>query len=127
MFRKFSSKRLNFFRKFLASEIPWHLLRRKDIHFPHPVGIVISYETEMGKNITIYSNVTIGGKKYGAGKGFPSIKDDVTIYAGACIIGGITIGKGAILGANSTITKDVPAGSIVVNDIKLRFLNDEKK
>lgn len=124
-FKRLNFKRLNFLRKFLASEIPLSLILRRDVFFPHAVGIVISNKVKIGKNVTIFSNVTIGGKKEGRFKGFPVIEDDVVIYAGVCIIGGINIGKGAIIGANATIIRDVPAGSVIVNEIKLRNLKEE--
>lgn len=65
----------------------------------------------IGKNCTIFQQVTIGNND-----GLPTICDNVTIYAGAIIVGDITIGKNCIIGANSTIYKDVPAGCTVFPD-----------
>jgi serine O-acetyltransferase len=57
----------------------------------------------IGKNCTIYNHVVIGNNK-----GFPTILDNVTIFAGAVIMGKITIGNNSIIGANATVLKDVP-------------------
>jgi serine O-acetyltransferase len=57
----------------------------------------------IGKNCTIFQQVTIGNTD-----GYPTICDNVTIYAGAIIIGNVKIGNNSIIGANSTIYKDVP-------------------
>ena len=57
-------------------------------------------------------NVSIAGR--GPGNGTPIIEDDVMIGCGACILGGVKIGKGAKIGANAVVLKDVPAGSIAV-------------
>ena len=51
------------------------------------------------------------GKKY-----FPTIGDNVTIYAGACVIGGIKIGNNVVIGANAVVTKDIPDNSVVVGN-----------
>jgi serine O-acetyltransferase len=77
-------------------------LKQKTI-FPHPVGICISPAVKLGKNIRIYQNVTIGSHK----KGVPKICDDVIIYCNSSLFGNVTIGKGAIIGAGSVITKDI--------------------
>jgi serine O-acetyltransferase len=107
-----STKRFNPIRAFFASEIPWRHLFSKSIRFPHPVGIVVSNAATIGKNVMIFSDVTIGGKESGNNLGWPIIEDDVVIYTGAKIIGGITIGRGSIIGANAVITKDIPPDSV---------------
>ncbi len=56
--------------------------------------------------------VTIAGKN---GK-FPEIKDNVYIGSGACILGGIVIGNNSVIGANATVTKDVPENAVVVGN-----------
>lgn len=85
--------------------------------FPHPIGIVISKHATIGKNCWIYQNVTIGTDKYyhSAQKQFyPKIGDNVIIYAGAVVAGGITIGNGAIIGANAVVLSDIPEDSVAV-------------
>jgi serine O-acetyltransferase len=114
------SKRFNFLRKFLACDMPFSLMRRRDVRFPHAVGVVVSNAATIGRNVTIFQNVTIGGKESGANQGFPKIGDSVTIYAGAIVVGGVTIGEGATIGANATVTKDVPPGATVYSEAPLR-------
>jgi serine O-acetyltransferase len=81
--------------------------------FPHPVGIVIGDGAVIGHGVRIYQNVTLGLTQNGVG-GYPTIEDDVSIYAGAVVIGGITVGAGSVIGANAIVSRDVPAGSVVV-------------
>jgi len=64
----------------------------------------------IGRNCRVYQQVTIG---YGK-DGVPVIGDDVTVYAGAIIVGGITIGDGAVIGAGAVVNKDVPPGGVCV-------------
>lgn len=81
------------------------------ITFPHSVGIVIGKGAEIGNSVKIYQNVTIGVKTSGGEQ--PQIKDNVTIGAGAVILGDITIGHGAVVGANSVVIRDVPPNTVV--------------
>ncbi|QGZ62306.1 serine O-acetyltransferase [Paraburkholderia acidisoli] len=77
------------------------------------LGIVVHKSARLGSNIVISPNVVIGGK--GRGKpGAPIIEDDVVIGAGACILGPIRIGRGAIIGANAVVLVDVTPGAMVV-------------
>lgn len=76
----------------------------------HPWNINIPPPTRIGKNCTIYQEVTLG---HGPVPGFPTIGDNVRIYAGAKILGGITIGDNVEIGANAVVTRDVPSGSVV--------------
>lgn len=88
----------------------------EDIKFPHPVGIVIGDGVRLSNRVTIYQNVTLGAARAGDGvKGlYPKVGNDVVIFSGAKIIGNITIGDGAVIGANSVVTKDVPSYATVV-------------
>ena len=83
--------------------------------FPHPIGIVISSAATIGNNCWIYQNVTIGAKLKDLGDcspiNYPKIGNNVTIYAGAVILGNITIGDNAVIGSNSVILSDVPANT----------------
>ena len=89
------------------------ILKEKNIEFPHPIGIVIAEQAKLGKNCVIFQNVTIGGKTINGKNGFPTIGNDVTIYAGACIIGDVKVGNNVEIGANAVVTKDVPDNCIV--------------
>lgn len=77
----------------------------------HCGGIVIGNAT-LGKNVTVYQNVTMGRLRHNEtspGKEIqPTLGDDVIVYAGAVILGGISIGSHARIGANAVVTKDVP-------------------
>lgn len=76
---------------------------------PHPHNIVIGRNVRIGENCTIYHDVTIGQNL----DMFPKIGDNVIVYTGAKIIGGITIGDNAVIGANAVVIKDVPQNAIV--------------
>src|SRR5688572_4163834 len=67
----------------------------RSVRFPHPTGIVIGAGVTLGERVTIYQNVTLGSHgKPGVAAGYPTIGDDTTIYAGAVIVGKVTIGAG---------------------------------
>lgn len=75
---------------------------------PHPNGIVIHPDAEVGPNCLIMQQVTIGTRSYGV----PVIGGHVDIGAGAKIIGRVTIGDHAKIGANALVIRDVPAGGV---------------
>lgn len=83
-------------------------------NLPHPVGVVIARST-IGKNVTICQNVTIGVADFeNPSKGNPIIGDNVTIFAGAVIVGDVTIGNNAKIGANSVVNICVPENATAV-------------
>ncbi len=96
--------------------------------FPHPVGIVINKHAKIGKNCTIFQNVTIGDKvietKYGVfppsasenikQREVPEIGDNVIICAGAIIIGKVKIGDNSLIGAGAVVLSDIPSNSVAV-------------
>jgi serine O-acetyltransferase len=78
---------------------------------------VIGETAEIGDDVTIYQNVTLGGTNPSTGVGgkrHPTIRDGVVIGSGAQVLGPIEVGEGAKVGANSVVTKDVAAGATVV-------------
>jgi serine O-acetyltransferase len=77
---------------------------------PHPNGVVIHPEAEIGPNCLIFQQVTVG---CGRG-GVPSIGGHVDFGAGAKVIGRITVGNHVVIGANAVVVKDVPAGMTAV-------------
>ena len=88
----------------------------------HGTGVVVGETTIIGKHVRLYQAVTLGAKRFDVEddgklvKGnarHPIVEDDVVIYAGATILGRITIGKGSTIGGNVWLTKSVPAGSSV--------------
>nr|WP_145548123.1 serine O-acetyltransferase EpsC [Variovorax boronicumulans] len=88
----------------------------------HGTGVVIGETAVIGERVRIYQAVTLGAKRFptdGEGKlrkglpRHPLVEDDVVIYAGATILGRVTIGAGAVIGGNVWITDDVPRGASV--------------
>lgn len=95
----------------------------KSFFMDHGTGTVIGETCVIGDNVRIYQGVTLGAKSFPKGdderliKGLPRhpiVEDDVIVYAGATILGRVTIGKGAVIGGNVWITRDVPAGAQIV-------------
>ena len=81
---------------------------------------VIGETSHIGDNVTIYQCVTLGGTapyRGIGGKRHPTLEDDVVLGSGAQILGPITIGKGARIGANAVVAKDVPAGATMVGPL----------
>lgn len=89
----------------------------------HGTGVVIGSTAIIGNDVKIYQGVTLGAKSFPLDehgnpiKGIPRhpiVEDDVVIYAGATILGRITVGKGSVIGGNVWVTKDIPANSRLV-------------
>ncbi len=80
----------------------------------HGMGVVIGETAEIGDNVTIYHGVTLGGVSLSKGKRHPTIGPDVTIGAGAKVLGAIEVGAGARIGANAVVVKPVPPEAVVV-------------
>ncbi len=98
------------FMYFLGCDIGLALPR--SVFLPHPMGIVIHRATQLGDNVVIGHQVTLGGRDLT--NGAPIIEEGVYIGAGAKILGALRIGRGATVGANAVVTRDVPAGMTVV-------------
>ena len=88
----------------------------------HGTGVVIGETAQLGKHVRIYQAVTLGAKSFpedadgNLKKGqprHPIVEDDVVIYAGATILGRITLGQGATIGGNVWLTEDVPPGAFI--------------
>ncbi len=80
----------------------------------HGAGVVIGETAEIGNDVTLYHGVTLGGTSWNKGKRHPTLGDEVMVGAGAKILGPITVGNKARVGANSVVVKDVPCGQTVV-------------
>lgn len=78
----------------------------------HGMGVVIGETAEVGDDVMMYHAVTLGGRTLAKGKRHPTVGDNVTLGAGARVLGAITVGDGAQIGANSVVVKDVPAQSV---------------
>lgn len=82
----------------------------------HGSGVVIGETASIGNDVTLYQGVTLGGTGFATGKRHPTIQDNVTIGSGAKLLGPITVGHGAKIGANSVVITDVPSNSTVVGN-----------
>ena len=93
----------------------------KNLFIDHGMGVVIGETSEIGNNVTIYHMATLGGIAPSINsndqrniKRHPTIEDDVVIGSGAQVLGPVTIGRCAKIGANAVITKDVPEKAVMV-------------
>lgn len=85
------------------------------LFIPHSIGIVIGHSVVIGKNCEIFQNVTIGSnRKTNNGRYMPIIGDNVSIYTGATLVGGINVGDNVVIGANSYVTKDIPSNVLAL-------------
>ena len=80
----------------------------------HGMGVVIGETTEIGDGVMLYHGVTLGGRVLTQTKRHPTLEDNVTIGAGAKILGPIVVGRDSAVGANAVVTKDVPPCHIAV-------------
>ena len=80
----------------------------------HGLGLVIGETAEVGDDVTLYHNVTLGGVSLSPGKRHPTLADGVIVGAGASILGPIAIGAGARIGSNAVVLRDVSAGASVI-------------
>ncbi|MGL4774294.1 MAG: serine O-acetyltransferase EpsC [Clostridium sp.] len=86
----------------------------KGLFIDHGMGVVIGETTEIGDDVMLYHGVTLGGTGKDKGKRHPTIQNNVIIGAGAKVLGPITIGEGAKIGANSVVVKNVPENTTCV-------------
>jgi serine O-acetyltransferase len=86
----------------------------KRLFIDHGMGVVIGETAEIGDDVTLYQGVTLGGTKLHRGKRHPTIEDGVIVSAGAKVLGGFTVGKGARIGPNAIVRSEVPAGGRVI-------------
>ncbi|MEI6447079.1 MAG: serine O-acetyltransferase [Actinomycetes bacterium] len=88
----------------------------EELFIDHGMGVVIGETAQIGRRVTLYQGVTLGGTGFEGGKRHPTLGDDVTVGSGAKLLGPIEVGDGAKIGANSVVIHDVPAGSTVVGN-----------
>ncbi len=88
----------------------------------HGTGVVIGETAVIGERVRLYQNVTLGAKSFPTSddgslkKGLarhPIVEDEVVIYAGATVLGRVTIGRGSVIGGNVWLTNSVPPGSVI--------------
>lgn len=93
----------------------------------HGMGVVIGETAEIGDNVTLYHGVTLGGVTWDKVKRHPTLEDNVVIGSGAKILGPFTVGRGAKIGSNSVVVKEVPASATVVGIPGRVVMQEEKK
>lgn len=76
---------------------------------PHPLGVVVGAGCRVGGGVTLYQGVTLGADRHAR---YPQLEDGVTVYANTCVIGGIVVGAGSVVGACSLLRSDLPPGSV---------------
>ena len=93
----------------------------KNLFIDHGMGVVIGETSDIGDNVTIYHMATLGGispsinsDKQREIKRHPTLQDNVVVGSGAQVLGPVTIGKNAKIGANAVVTKDVPENGVMV-------------
>src|SRR5215204_149350 len=82
----------------------------------HGSGVVIGETAEIGDNVTLYQGVTLGGTGFARGKRHPTLQDNVTVGSGAKLLGPVTVGSNAKVGANTVVVEDVPPQTTVVGN-----------
>jgi serine O-acetyltransferase len=93
----------------------------KNLFIDHGMGVVIGETSEIGDNVTIYHMVTLGGispsidsNSQREVKRHPTLRDNAVVGSGAQILGPVTIGENARIGANAVVTKDVASNAIMI-------------
>ncbi len=87
-----------------------------DFFIDHGSGVVIGETAEIGDRVTLYQGVTLGGTGFARGKRHPTVEDNVTVGSGAKLLGPVTVGRNAKIGANTVVIEDVPPGTTVVGN-----------
>ncbi|HET7484315.1 MAG TPA: serine O-acetyltransferase [Solirubrobacterales bacterium] len=88
----------------------------REFFIDHGSGVVVGETAEIGKRVTLYQGVTLGGTGFQRGKRHPTLGDNVTVGSGAKLLGPIAVGDGAKIGANTVVIEDVPPGATVVGN-----------
>src|SRR4030066_2253473 len=107
---------LRFFARFLSPisrwltgiEIPPGATIGEGFFIDHGIGVVIGETAEIGKDVTLYHGVTLGGTSWNKGKRHPTIEENVIIGANAAILGAIRVGENSKIGRGSVVNKEGP-------------------
>ena len=107
-----------YIRVLYSAEIPPSCTLAEGVDLVHGgLGVVIHDKAIVGSGTKIYQNVTIAGKTNAENpeaRRYPIIGENVLIGAGACVLGGVTIGNNVQIGANAVVTHDIPEGAVAV-------------
>ena len=87
-----------------------------DFFIDHGSGVVIGETAEIGDRVTLYQGVTLGGTGFARGKRHPTLEHDVTVGSGAKLLGPVTVGENAKVGANTVVIENVPDHTTVVGN-----------
>ena len=99
----------------------------KKFFIDHGMGVVIGETAEIGDNVTLYHGVTLGGVTWDKVKRHPTVEDNVVIGSGSKVLGPFVVGKGAKIGSNSVVVKEVPQNATVVGIPGRVVIQEEKK
>ena len=99
----------------------------KKFFIDHGMGVVIGETAEIGDHVTLYHGVTLGGVTWDKVKRHPTVEDNVVIGSGAKVLGPFTVGKGAKIGSNSVVVKEVPENATVVGIPGRVVMQEEQK
>lgn len=110
LLRRFAVLRHRFWSIATGAEIPLNSRISGGLKIPHPNGIVIHPDSEIGPNCFILQQVTLAVSASGA----PRLGGNVEVGSGAKLLGGVRIGDNARIGANAVVLEDVPAGATAV-------------
>ncbi|MDS0299265.1 serine O-acetyltransferase [Halogeometricum sp. S1BR25-6] len=115
--RRFAARLLSHSARLLtAVEIhPGAELGRR-VTIDHGAGVVVGETADVGDDVHFYHGVTLGANQPHAGKRHPTVESDVVLGAGATLVGAITVGEGASIGASAVVSKDVPPGATMVGN-----------
>jgi len=92
----------------------------------HGSGVVIGETSDIGDDVLMYQGAVLGGTTLSKGKRHPTIENGVVIGAGAVVLGAITVGESARIGAGSVVVKPVPAGATVVG-VPGRIVDEKRR
>lgn len=81
---------------------------------PHPTGVVVGAGARIGAGVTLYQHTTVGRSR--RAERYPVIGDGVVVYPGAVIVGPVTVGRGAVIGAGAVVLHDVPERAVVAGN-----------
>jgi len=98
----------------------------RGLFIDHGMGVVIGETAVLGNNVSLFQGVTLGGTGKETGKRHPTLMDNVTVGAGAKILGNVTIGENSYVGANAVVLRDVPPNCTVVG-VPGRVVREEGK
>lgn len=95
-------------------ELPYSVRVGRQVVIEHQGGIVVHGASVIGDRCILRQNCTLGIRRMDALDDAPILEEGVQLGAGAVVLGRITLGKGAMVGANSVVLKDVPAGALAI-------------